>query len=119
MAQLLSMTVVMLFPSENESFGLVAMEAMACEVPVITTNIGRIPEVVEHGQDGYLFNVGDIEGMSAACVELLENPERRLAMGQQARQHAQREFCASKIVKRYEELYRQTIVSASKSSDIR
>jgi N-acetyl-alpha-D-glucosaminyl L-malate synthase BshA len=118
MAQLLSMADVMLFPSENESFGLVALEAMACEVPVITTNIGGIPEVVEHGQDGYLFNVGDTDGMSAACVDLIKNPERRLEMGQHARQHAQSEFCASKIVKRYEELYRQTLASAGKSPDI-
>src|SRR4029078_11611207 len=117
--QLLSMADVMLFPSENESFGLVALEAMACEVPVIASNIGGIPEVVEHGQDGYLFKVGDTDGMSRACVELLENPERRLEMGQSARQHAQRDFCASKIVKRYEEIYRQTIASADKSLDIR
>jgi N-acetyl-alpha-D-glucosaminyl L-malate synthase BshA len=118
MAQLLSMADVMLFPSENESFGLVALEAMACEVPVIATNIGGIPEVVEHGQDGYLFNVGDTDGMSTACVELLENPDLRLEMGQSARQHAQRDFCASKIVKRYEELYSQTLASAGTSSDI-
>jgi len=57
--------------------------------------------------------------MSAACIDLIKNPVRRLEMGQNARQHAQREFCASKIVKRYEELYRQTIDSAAKSLDIR
>jgi glycosyltransferase involved in cell wall biosynthesis len=56
--------------------------------------------------------------MSTACVELLENPDRRLEMGQSARQHAQRDFCASKIVKRYEELYSQTLASAGTSSDI-
>src|SRR3954470_17310426 len=114
MAQLLSMADLLLLPSENESFGLVALEAMACEVPVIASNVGGIPEVVVHGQDGYLFPVGDSDGMSSACIDLIKNPERRLEMGQTARQHAQREFCASKIVKRYEELYRQTIASAAK-----
>lgn len=112
MAQLLSMADILLFPSENESFGLVALEAMACEVPVIASNVGGIPEVVEHGSDGFLFNVGDVEGMAAASIELLENPGRRIEMGQQARQHARHDFCASKIVKRYEEIYRQTIASA-------
>lgn len=112
MAHLLSMADVMLFPSENESFGLVALEAMACEVPVITTNIGGIPEVVEHGKDGFLFNVGDVAGMSEACIELLENSKLRLEMGQNAREHARRDFCASKIVKRYEEVYRQTIAAS-------
>ncbi|HET9129896.1 MAG TPA: N-acetyl-alpha-D-glucosaminyl L-malate synthase BshA, partial [Terriglobia bacterium] len=62
--------------------------------------------------------VGDSEGMAAACIDLIKNPARRLEMGQNARQHAQRDFCASKIVKRYEELYRQTIVSSGKSLDI-
>jgi N-acetyl-alpha-D-glucosaminyl L-malate synthase BshA len=119
MAQLLSMADLLLLPSENESFGLVALEAMACEVPVIASNVGGIPEVVVHGEDGYLFPVGDSDGMSAACIDLIKNPARRLAMGQNARQHAQRDFCASKIVKRYEDLYQQTIISAGKSLDIR
>lgn len=113
MAQLLSMADVLLFPSENESFGLVALEAMACEVPVIATSIGGIPEVVDNGKDGFLFHVGDIAGMSDACIELLENSGLRLEMGQQARQHAQRDFCSTKIVKLYEELYRQTISPSS------
>ncbi|HLQ76198.1 MAG TPA: N-acetyl-alpha-D-glucosaminyl L-malate synthase BshA [Terriglobia bacterium] len=118
MAQLLSMADLMIFPSENESFGLVALEAMACQVPVIASNIGGIPEVVEHGQDGFLFNVGDIDGMSAATIELLERPKLRQEMGQNAREHARRDFCASKIVKRYEELYRQTIASVRPPSAI-
>ena len=112
MAQLLSMADLLLFPSENESFGLVALEAMACEVPVIASNVGGIPEVVEHGSDGYLFNVGDVEAMSEASIDLLADPDRRKKMGQVARQHARRDFCSSKIVKHYEALYRQTIASA-------
>jgi N-acetyl-alpha-D-glucosaminyl L-malate synthase BshA len=118
MAQLLSMADLLILPSENESFGLVALEAMACEVPVIASNVGGIPEVVEHGRDGFLFNVGDVDGMSVASIELLDNPEKRLEMGQNARRHARHDFCASKIVKRYEELYRQTIATAGSSSVI-
>jgi len=118
MAQLLSMADLLMLPSENESFGLVALEAMACQVPVIASNVGGIPEVVEHGRDGFLFNVGDVDGMSAASIELIEHPEKRLEMGQNAQEHARRDFCASKIVKRYEELYRQTIASARPPSAI-
>ncbi|MBK6362083.1 MAG: N-acetyl-alpha-D-glucosaminyl L-malate synthase BshA [Saprospiraceae bacterium] len=71
--ELLAISDLFLLTSENESFGLAALEAMACEVPVISTNAGGIPEVNIHGQTGYLCNVGDIESMSAYCIELLSN----------------------------------------------
>jgi glycosyltransferase involved in cell wall biosynthesis len=109
MAPLLSIADVLLLPSENESFGLVALEAMACEVPVIATRIGGIPEVVDDEEDGFLFELGDVSGMADASIRLVKNPELRAEMGRAARRHAIRDFCATKIVRHYEDLYLQTI----------
>jgi L-malate glycosyltransferase len=109
MAQFLSLADILLLPSENESFGLVALEAMACEVPVIATRVGGLPEVVHHEQDGFLYELGDVHGMAAACVRLLRNPELRAEMGKSARKHAKKDFCANDIVVVYEDLYRETI----------
>ena len=113
MAQLLSVSDVLLLPSELESFGLVALEAMACEVPVVATNVGGLPEVVRHGIDGFLYPLGDVQSMAAASIRILENPALRTQMGETARAHARKEFCASKIVLKYEELYRRTIQASA------
>jgi L-malate glycosyltransferase len=109
MAPLLSIADILLLPSENESFGLVALEAMACEVPVIATRIGGIPEVVDDEEDGFLFDLGDVSGMADASIRLVTNPQLRAEMGRAARRHAIRDFCATKIVRHYEDLYLQTI----------
>jgi N-acetyl-alpha-D-glucosaminyl L-malate synthase BshA len=111
MAQFLSVADILLLPSENESFGLVALEAMACEVPVVATRVGGIPEVVEHERDGFLYDLGDVPMMAQACIRMLENPAFRSELGKNARAHARRNFCASKIVEVYEDLYRQTIAA--------
>ena len=112
MSQLLAVSDILLLPSELESFGLVALEAMACEVPVVATHVGGIPEVVDDGVDGYLHGVGDIDAMAGSCLSILNNPQLRENLGHAARNHATREFCASKIVVRYEDLYRRTIEEA-------
>jgi L-malate glycosyltransferase len=109
MSQVLSIADVLLLPSELESFGLVALEAMACEVPVVASRVGGIPEVVEDGRDGFLYDVGDVSSMADGCLRILTDPQFRVTMGQTARDHARREYCASKIVLQYENLYRQTI----------
>jgi N-acetyl-alpha-D-glucosaminyl L-malate synthase BshA len=109
MAPLLSIADVLLLPSENESFGLVALEAMACEVPVIATRIGGLPEVVEHEEDGFLLGLGDVAGMAEAGLKLVRNPDLRNEMGKTARKHALRDYCSTKIVRHYEQLYLQTI----------
>jgi N-acetyl-alpha-D-glucosaminyl L-malate synthase BshA len=113
MARLLSIADILLLPSQLESFGLVALEAMACEVPVVATNVGGLPEVVRHGTDGYLCELGDIDAMAAACLGVLENPTLRTEMGKVARARARAEFCASKIVVKYEELYRRIMASST------
>jgi len=116
MASLLSISDVLLLPSEQESFGLVALEAMACEVPVIATRVGGLPEVVEHEEDGFLLGLGDVAGMAEAALKLIRNPQLRSEMGKAARQHALRDFCATKIVRHYEQLYLQTIEESGRKS---
>jgi N-acetyl-alpha-D-glucosaminyl L-malate synthase BshA len=112
MSELLAISDILLLPSELESFGLVALEAMACETTVVATRVGGIPEVVQDGVDGFLYDVGEIDSMADGCLSILKNPEVRQGLGRAAREHANREFCASKIVLRYEELYRRTIDEA-------
>jgi N-acetyl-alpha-D-glucosaminyl L-malate synthase BshA len=116
MSQVLSVADILLLPSESESFGLVALEAMACEVAVIATRVGGIPEVVRDGTDGFLFDVGDVTSMAQGCLRILEDARLRSTIGEAARDHARRDYCASKIVERYENLYRQTIENAAKHS---
>lgn len=104
-----------LLPSQLESFGLAALEAMACEVPVIATNVGGVPEVVENGVDGYLVEPGDVAGSARHAVEILSRADRGREMGLRARANAQKKFCASDIIPRYERFY-QRIISESVAS---
>lgn len=98
-----------LLPSDMESFGLAALEAMACEVPVVASNVGGIPEVIEHGIDGYLHEPRDIEGAAAFALEILSRPDRGRAMGQTARINARKKYCANDVIPLYEAYYRQVI----------
>ncbi|HEY4904563.1 MAG TPA: N-acetyl-alpha-D-glucosaminyl L-malate synthase BshA [Candidatus Sulfotelmatobacter sp.] len=104
---------IMLMPSELESFGLAALEAMACEVVPIVTRVGGVPEVVEHGKSGYLAEVGDVDTMARYAVELLRDEDRLREMGKQARAAAKSRFCSSKIVPQYEEFYRRVLERSS------
>jgi L-malate glycosyltransferase len=98
-----------LLPSESESFGLAALEALACEVPVIASRAGGIPEVVRHGVDGLLYPVGDIGAMAAGARELLSDPERHARFARAAREGAIERFAEAKVVARYRELYERTL----------
>jgi len=104
---------VMLMPSELESFGLAALEAMACEVVPIATRVGGVPEVIEHGVSGYLADVGDVDTMARYAIDLLADDSALARMGHQARQAAQARFCATKIVAQYEEFYRRVLDRSS------
>jgi L-malate glycosyltransferase len=101
---------VFLLPSELESFGVSALEAMACGVPVIGTDAGGLPEVVRHAETGFLLPVGDIEGMAARTLEILEDEERGRAMGQAGRRRAESLFGADRVVGQYERFY-ETILA--------
>ena len=105
----LSIADVMLIPSELESFGLAALEAMACEVVPISTRAGGVPEVIEHGKSGYLADVGDVDTMARYAIDLLSNDDLLREMGKQARAAAMDRFCSTKIVKQYEDFYRRVL----------
>jgi N-acetyl-alpha-D-glucosaminyl L-malate synthase BshA len=105
-----------LMPSDEESFGLAALEAMACEVPVIATRVGGIPEVVTDGVDGYLIPPRDIATGAKRALEILTSPDRGRAMGQQARINARRKYCSSDVIPQYEAYYQKVLNSAGVSA---
>jgi len=107
--ELLPLADLMLMPSEMESFGLAALEAMACGVPAIATRVGGVPELIEDNVNGRLFGVGDVESMAQAAIDLLTNPETLQTMARAARKTAQDHFCASRIIPRYEEYYERVL----------
>lgn len=111
--ELLSLADLFLLPSEKESFGLVALEAMACEVPVIASDVGGIPEVVEDGLCGYLHPVGDVEGMADKAVKILQDDDLRLQMARRARQTAVERFNVNLVIPQYEQYYQKIINKVS------
>jgi len=98
-----------ILPSDAESFGMAALEAMACEVPVIATNAGGLPEVVDNGETGFLLPVGDTDGMAARAIEILSDRALHDRMGKAARQVAVDRFDEARIVPRYREVYERVI----------
>lgn len=102
-----------LLPSESESFGLSALEALACEVPVICTSAGGLPEVVTEGENGYLCPVGDVDGMAEAAVRLLKDEPLRRAFGEAGRRRAVTVFSQDRIVERYRSIYDRVLRTAA------
>lgn len=98
---------LLLLPSQQESFGLVALEAMACGVPVIASRVGGLPEVIEDGKTGFLFQVGNVEEAARKAVKVLEDKELYYSIREQALKDAEQKFSMNKIVDQYEKLYRQ------------
>ncbi|HZD95105.1 MAG TPA: N-acetyl-alpha-D-glucosaminyl L-malate synthase BshA [Candidatus Sulfotelmatobacter sp.] len=105
----LSVADLMVVPSEMESFGLAALEGMACEVPAVATAVGGVPEVIEHGRSGFLAEVGDVETMSRCAIDILSDETRLREMGKVARWEAQSRFCSSKIIPEYESFYQRVL----------
>ncbi len=110
-APLLAEADLFLLPSQSESFGLSALEALATGVPVIASNTGGLPEVVANGETGLLFPVGDVDGMAAGALELLRDPERRSRMSVRAAADARERFSLDTIVSQYEALYHSALNS--------
>jgi N-acetyl-alpha-D-glucosaminyl L-malate synthase BshA len=100
---------VLLMPSELESFGLAALEAMACGVPPVATRVGGVPELITDGVDGYLEAVGDIPAQAARVAELLMDDSLHDHVSQAARRTATDRFCADKIIPVYERYYEETV----------
>jgi N-acetyl-alpha-D-glucosaminyl L-malate synthase BshA len=111
-AHLLPIADVMLVPSEMESFGLAALEAMACGVPPVASRVGGLPEVVTDGEDGYLVAVGDTEALAEAALRLLEDSRLHARVAAAARRTAETRFTTTTIIPQYEEFYRQIIGTA-------
>ena len=106
---LLSIADVFLLPSAQESFGLAALEAMACEVPVIASRVGGLPEVIEHGISGFLHPLDAEDEMAASAVALLTDPDRHREVAQAACRRVQEQFCVDRVVPMYEACYRRLL----------
>lgn len=104
---------VFLLPSELESFGLAALDAMACGVPVVGSDAGGLPEVVKHAETGYLLPVGDVEGMAARTIEILKDDQRRRELGAAGRRRAEALFGSERVVSQYERLYERVLDEAA------
>jgi len=109
----LSASDVLLLPSEQESFGLAALEAMACEVPVIASRVGGVPEVVTDGETGFLSEVGDVEKMAEDAARLLTDAALRREMGKRARESALSRYRTDIIIPRYIEFYEHVLSKTS------
>ena len=106
---LLSVADVFLLPSAQESFGLAALEAMACGVPVVASRVGGLPEVITDGLTGYLRDPDDQEGMAAAVLDLLDNPSLRQRVAHLARASVVDRFDEDRVVPMYEALYERLL----------
>lgn len=106
---LLSAADLFLMPSQSESFGLSALEAMACEVPVISSSVGGLPELQVHGETGYIAEIGDIDRMARYAIELLTNQPKHRVFAEAARRRAVENFDVGTIVNQYEAHYEQCL----------
>ena len=119
--ELLGLSDLMLMPSELESFGLAALEAMACCVPAVATRVGGVPELIDDGTskdgpnggqaNGLLYKVGDVDGMAAGAISILSNPALLETMSTAARRTAKALFCASRIIPLYERYYERIVAA--------
>jgi N-acetyl-alpha-D-glucosaminyl L-malate synthase BshA len=112
-APLLASSDLFLLPSENESFGLAALEAMACGLPVIATASGGMPEVIVDGETGYLAPVGDIDALAEGTRRLLEDVPRRSLFAATGRQRVEERFRWDPVISQYEKLYGQLFSGGS------
>ncbi|WP_085994422.1 N-acetyl-alpha-D-glucosaminyl L-malate synthase BshA [Oceanobacillus senegalensis] len=108
-SEILSISDLLLLLSEKESFGLVLLEAMACKVPCIGTNIGGIPEVIKHKETGYIVDLGDVEQASAYAIHLLKDNSRLKRFSENAYSYIQAQFKSEQIIQQYIDLYHEVL----------
>jgi N-acetyl-alpha-D-glucosaminyl L-malate synthase BshA len=107
--ELLPLADLLLMPSQLESFGLAALEAMACKVPSIATRVGGVPELIDDGETGLLYEVGDVESMAKGALGLLSDQSRLNDMREAGRKTAQKRYCASLVVPQYVRFYEHVL----------
>jgi L-malate glycosyltransferase len=117
--ELLSSADVFLLPSAQESFGLAAAEAMACGTPVVASRVGGLPEVITHGETGFLHDPDDLEGMAASALALLTDSALRNRLSEAARATIVERYCEQRIVPMYEEFYARLINGRAGSPSFR
>ncbi len=111
LVELLSSSDLFLIPSQSESFGLAALEAMACGLPVVSSSVGGLPELVKHNETGFIAEIGDVDRMAKYTLELLSNEKKYKLFSENSRQRAVNKFDKSKVVPLYEEYYEQILRS--------
>lgn len=111
--EILSIADLFVMPSGSETFGLAALEAMACGVPVVSTDIGGLPELNVHGETGFLCPLGDLDALTAACRRILTDDALQSRMAEAARARAVDEFRLDRIVPRYEAHYERVLATAA------
>jgi glycosyltransferase involved in cell wall biosynthesis len=99
-------------PSQLESFGLAALEAMACKVPCIATRVGGVSELIDHDETGLLFAVGDVDGMAQGAIGLLQDRDGLQQMRDAARREAQKRFCSTLVLPQYVKYYESVLGKA-------
>jgi N-acetyl-alpha-D-glucosaminyl L-malate synthase BshA len=111
LVEILSSSDLFLIPSQSESFGLAALEAMACGLPVVSSSVGGLPELVKHNETGFIAEIGDVDRMAKYALELLSNDKKYKIFSENSRQRAVDKFDKSKVVPLYEEYYEQILRS--------
>jgi len=111
LVEILSSSDLFLIPSQSESFGLAALEAMACGLPVVSSSVGGLPELVKHNETGFIAEIGDVDRMAKYALELLSNEKKYKLFSENSRQRAVNKFDKSIVVPLYEEYYEQILKS--------
>jgi N-acetyl-alpha-D-glucosaminyl L-malate synthase BshA len=111
LVEILSSSDLFLIPSQSESFGLAALEAMACGLPVVSSSVGGLPELVKHNETGFIAEIGDVDRMAKYALELLGNEKKYKLFSENSRQRAVNKFDKSIVVPLYEEYYEQILRS--------
>ena len=111
LTEILNASDVFLIPSQSESFGLAALEAMACGIPVVSSSVGGLPELIGHNESGYIAEIGDIDRMTKYVIELLTNEKKYSIFSQNARERAVKKFDKNIVVPHYEDYYKKILDS--------
>jgi len=111
LVEILTASDVFLIPSQSESFGLAALEAMSCGIPVVSSSVGGLPELVGHNESGFIAEIGDIERMAKYVIDLLTNERKYKIFSNNARERTIKKFDTNKVVPLYEEFYKEILSS--------